>query len=79
MSVLKDLKDNFNELFKHAELESISKDSSDSAICLPNLQPPMKMICYSGFHKGERQGIKLGRLMPYLFAYLKYQINQEVQ
>ena len=28
------LEDDFNELFKHVDLESMSKDSSDTAMCI---------------------------------------------
>ena len=38
------LEDDFNELFEHVELESISKDLSDDAKWLPELPQPMKIF-----------------------------------
>ena len=53
-----ELEDNFNELFQHVELESISKDWSNAAICMGcHTSNRPKDVC-SGFHGGERPGIK---------------------
>ena len=59
------LQDNSNELFKQVELESISKDSSDTAIwvarlvwpvrLLPDLAHPMKMLWKWLPRRGEAQ------------------------